>query len=1044
MHSSLRAQATVDTLVCGDTLTAFYDPIQGGQATDSFYVWLGNCQEVVRFDFTTADIPDGADIFYMDLAGNLTSAGSMPYFGGNCSGSNYFTNPVMFPPITTLDPLNCLPGFVEIFGRGVPMEDSMVRKLALPSDFMLSGTYQESARLHLKIPPGMVAVLFVVKYNPSAYTVLNAIWDCTPQCCIEAIGDTVCAGEDVFLNTDREAISYLWTGPNGFSSTDKSPIITSATPADEGWYVVEGHYPFGCIGMDSVYVSITAPAVSLSPGTASLCLGDSVMLSANGATSYQWTASNGSVASSNNQVWISPTDSTMVTVIGTDQQGCSDSAYAMIDLQELDMQLSAEDPICFGGQDGEIIASVLQGQAPYQIRIAGQSWQPGTSLQGLAAGTYSIEVRDVLGCMAIQSILLQDPPQMSLTPSGIDPTCHGSSDGSLSVAVNQGQGPYQIRLQGGNWQTGNSINDLGAGSYQIEIQDQAGCISNTSFTLLEPSPLQVQSQLTDPSCANTCDGSILLSASGGITPYQYRMGSVFSDSLESNFCAGNYTIEVIDAMGCQWSDAVLLNQADSISVEIHSSDPTCEDKCDAQLTLIGSGGQGPYHFFLDGNATTSTISNLCADSYLIEVQDANGCPWSQQYSIHEADPIQIDIQANDPSCAEACDAQLQFQPRTGQAPYSYFIDEQTSDLSNLQLCAASYDLRVLDAQGCSWDSTIVFTDPEVLSGSLVATPPGCDASCDGQIEIQMQGGTSPYQYTIKGAPQSGPLATGFCAGDYPVLVEDAEGCQWGSSIELQEAEPFEVMAASSPTSCLGACDGEVAIMPIGGIAPYRYRLDQGEIDSVASQLCAGTHLLEVIDANGCSFFSEVRIEEGSPFSIDLGKDQNINHGEAVQLSVSSSLPIHQITWEGICEQDCEATLTYSPEDSQPIYVQAMTEAGCEARDSLLITVYKEIDCEGNVYMPNAFSPNGDGINDQFTLYANPTAQIELIQQLMIFNKWGKVVFDRSSLRPNELSEGWDGFYAGTASPEGTYSWVASFRRSNGEVLECSGSLILIR
>ncbi|MEM7367503.1 MAG: gliding motility-associated C-terminal domain-containing protein [Bacteroidota bacterium] len=1035
---------SVDTLVCGDTLAAYYDPIQGGQATDSFYVWLGNCQEVVRFDFTTADIPDGADIFYMDLAGNLTSAGSMPYFGGNCSGANYFTNPVMFPPITTLDPLNCLPGFVEIYGRGIPIEDSIKRRLSLPSDFMLSGTYQESARLHLDIPPGIVAVLFVVKYNPTAFTVLNAIWDCTPECCIAAIGDTVCAGDSVFLDTDREALSYQWSGPNGFHSTSKSPVIPAASVSNEGWYVVEGMYLFGCSGKDSVYVSVQAPTVSVNPGNSSLCLGDSVLLSANGGSSYQWMSASGMLPGSGNHLWVSPTDTTMITVIGTDPQGCSDSAYAMIGLQELDVQFQSADPSCHSGTDGMITASLQTGQAPFEVRLAGQSWQSGLSLNGLAAATYTVEVRDASGCLSSETISLQNPLAMTLSPTHSDPSCHGLTDGALSISVNQGMAPFEIREAGGSWQSGTSLQGIGAGSYQIDIRDQQGCISSTHINLNEPQPLMTHAQHIDPSCANTCDGSILLSASGGMAPYQFRMGGAATDSLEASFCEGKYAVEVIDAHGCLWADSVVLHTPEAVQATISTTLPSCPGHCDGELTLSSTGGLSPYRYFVEGTETSAHIQNLCAGRYLIEVVDANDCPWSTEVDIEDPAPFQMEVSVESISCVASCDGQIRFLPPPAQGPYSYFVNEVASDPHMDNLCAGSYRLKVVNSEGCSWDSTLVLEDPAPLTATVHTQDPGCNKQCDGILDMQVQGGTSPYQYVVKGAPQAGPMADGFCSGVYPVLIEDANGCQWTTQVELHEPELFEVMVASSPTSCQSACDGEAAFMPIGGQAPFHYWVDTSQVDSVIDQLCATDHVVEVSDAGGCRVQLPFTIEEGEAFVVDLGEDQHISEGEELTVRLHSSHALQSILWEGICEQNCKETIRYSPNDTEILYVQASSEGGCLARDSLLIGVYREIDCNDNIYMPNAFTPNGDGINDQFTLYANTEADIELINKLVIFNQWGKVVFDRSALHPGNLSEGWDGFKTGTASPEGTYSWIASFRRRNGQVLECSGSIVLIR
>ena len=117
-----------------------------------------------------------------------------------------------------------------MYGAGIPFHDSIVQRTAKPADFKLPGAWQECARLHLNVPFGTVAMLFVIKFNPNQTTILNALWDCSPNCCIVANGDTVCAGQDVQLGTDREAFGYTWTGPNGFTSKSQRTLLLPMLP----------------------------------------------------------------------------------------------------------------------------------------------------------------------------------------------------------------------------------------------------------------------------------------------------------------------------------------------------------------------------------------------------------------------------------------------------------------------------------------------------------------------------------------------------------------------------------------------------------------------------------------------------------------------------------------------------------------------------------------------------------------------------------------------------------------------------------------------
>lgn len=665
----LSAQFTqTDTLVCGDTLIAAYDPFQSVSNTDSFYVWIGNCPSQIRFDFTTASVPDAADIFYLDIQGNRRFAGSMPYFGGNCSGGNHFSDPTRYPASTALLPQHCLPGFVELYGAGIPLQDSIRQRNQIPTDFKLGGAYWESARLHLDIPDKVVALLLVVKFNPDESTVLRALWDCTPSCCITALGDSVCVGDSLQLSTEEEAISYSWTGPNGFTSTDREPVIGAVTKADEGWYTVEAEYLFDCKGVDSVYVQVNGPEIRISPDSVWICLGSQTTLEAQGAAMYQWDRNIAGFISSNaSSAIVAPEVPTLYSVRTQDDQGCIAEASAMVIPQSLSVNFSSKNPSCNGFSDGSILAESPRGQAPFSIRLAGESWQSGLALSGLVAGSYDVEV--------------------------------------------------------------------------------------------------------------------------------------------------------LDDAGCAFSNRVVVEEAESVSAAIGVNPPSCTGACDGGLNILVMEGEGPFTYFLDNTPIESLTAELCAGEYTVSISDSRGCNWSEKTKID---------------------------------------------------------------------------DPE-------------------------------------------------------------------------------------------------------------------------------------------------------PFTLDLGKDKKIREGQSLTLTVKASEGIEDLYWPGLCEENCQASVAMSPDSSQWQSVEAWSTWGCKAVDSVFIRVKKKADCVEGIFAPTAFTPNGDGMNEYFTLYADQEeTDIAQLAQLTILNKWGNVVWSKSSMPFNSPELGWNGYARGKKVPEGTYTWAGSFIREDGLSFMCGGNVIVMR
>ena len=428
--------------------------------------------------------------FFVDLDGNRTPAGSIPYFGGNCTSNNYFTNPQTFPIYSAMNPQSCLPGFVEIYGQGIPNHDSVLQRNTHPSDFKLQGPVTECARLHLDIPFGTVAVLFVVKFNPNQSTVLKALWDCTPDCCIVAEGDTVCAGQNVQLGTDRRAFGYNWIGPNGFTSTERDPVIQNATEANEGWYYLEGTYLFDCNAFDSVYVEVISPQAIISPDTSRICNGETAQLTAVGNLSYVWNQNDpGFVSANGKNANVSPSQTATYTVIGTDSQGCSDTASAVVIPSDLAIELTGNDPSCYGEKNGSIEITVLDGQAPFQIRRAVGPWIQGTMITGLGNGNHPIEVRDANGCTARSTITLDEPEEVTASIGTMPPTCEGMCNGEINIFPMGGTAPYTFRTAGRDLEA--EAGEFCAGNYNLEVQDVNGCSYTTSYVVDEPEPFTI-------------------------------------------------------------------------------------------------------------------------------------------------------------------------------------------------------------------------------------------------------------------------------------------------------------------------------------------------------------------------------------------------------------------------------------------------------------------------------------------------------------------------------------------------------------------------
>lgn len=213
-------------------------------------------------------------------------------------------------------------------------------------------------------------------------------------------------------------------------------------------------------------------------------------------------------------------------------------------------------------------------------------------------------------------------------------------------------------------------------------------------------------------------------------------------------------------------------------------------------------------------------------------------------------------------------------------------------------------------------------------------------------------------------------------------------------------------------------------------------------------LGGGRYPYAITDRYGCSVSGTLTLESPNPFEVTLGDrfggdDLTVELGEPVRFPVGATDSVLSYTWLSAESIDCPAgceRVEFVPVGSGPLLLTAVSRAGCVATDSVRITVVKN----RRTYFASAFSPNGDGINDRFTVQGG-VPNVVAIESLQIFDRWGALVFSGTNLPPNDPSDGWDGHSAnGKAAATGTYVYSARVRFLDGEVEEFGGSLVLVR
>ena len=380
-------------------------------------------------------------------------------------------------------------------------------------------------------------------------------------------------------------------------------------------------------------------------------------------------------------------------------------------------------------------------------------------------------------------------------------------------------------------------------------------------------------------------------------------------------------------------------------------------------------------------------------------------------------------------------------------PYHYLWNtgDTTPVISNIT--AGNYSVVITDVNGCA-DTVDLFIDqPDSVANTVMITsdyngyPIKCEGDSNGVIEITASGGTPDYVFEVNGRSQTDPLVRDLTNGWHFLRVTDANGCWIEDSVFLNSPPPLFIATASTKAGCDDDHLGGATAVASGGVGSFSYIWNNGMSGDTITDLRAGTYVVIGTDANGCEIRDTVEVEQHPDPSISVNiLDSLIEYGKSVRLTARSNRTNAIYVWsppEILSCDTCQQTTAY-PTENVIVLVRVIDENGCEdwAEIELSVKVTRR------VWAPNAFTPNGDGINDGFTLFGNPS--LEMIEYLNIFDRWGELVFSKNEFEPGRPVLGWDGVLRGEEMNPAVFAWTARVRFVNGETEMLFGDVTLIR
>lgn len=561
---------------------------------------------------------------------------------------------------------------------------------------------------------------------------------------------------------------------------------------------------------------------------------------------------------------------------------------------------------CFGGNDGGIVLAVSGGTAGYSIRWVDASNNEvgqGNELVNAFAGEYTAEITDSNGCRLDRTFIISEPFEaLSLTPFISNIRCAGESNGRIDLLVAGGTAPYTFQWSSG--ETTRSITNKTAGIYDVEVRDANGCVLVQSFEISSPDPINISaSSISDVSCKFGNDGSIDLSVSGGIGPYQIFWSNGDIGPSIRNLRAGIYIAFVFDDNTCFASETFIIQEpSEELSVIAVNNSEICNPDDDTGVSLTVTGGTAPYSYLWSNGSTASELINVPAGLYSVLVTDANGCTVETDVEVQEPAPgLQLTLEGTTAICASGGRAEVTANVTGGVAPYSYRWSNGSSSPTLSSLVPGVYTLTVTDAIGCSVVEDIEIFPPLNLGVRLENIQGvSCFGGNDGSITIGLVGGMAPFEIEWSNGVRGVTSLTNLRAGTYSVTVSDATGCSTTATYNLREPEVLTFTESVNNISCHGANDGSIQLDILGGTAPYTFQWSHGFNGRNPRNLAPGMYTVIITDRNGCSTGGTFGISQPEPLQLEGNHSADLLcFGDAqgfINVNISGGMQPYRVIW----------------------------------------------------------------------------------------------------------------------------------------------------
>lgn len=480
------------------------------------------------------------------------------------------------------------------------------------------------------------------------------------------------------------------------------------------------------------------------------------------------------------------------------------------------------------------------------------------------------------------------------------------------------------------------------------------------------------------------------------------------------------TLKVKTATGCEVATTrnIEVINCCSLTPKVSVSDTTL---CRSKATVAAPGAVGALKINWSTGQTNAPFALFnTSGTYSVTVEDANGCTGTASFTVTLPTPPRAVVTAI-PGCTTAT-ATLNIQG--GTAPFVVRWSNGQAGLSVTNLTNGNYTVFVTDAKGCADTSVFNVLLPPAFEVGITPNIVCADGPLN-TLTATTANGTTPYTFRWS-TGQTSMQVTGVQAGIYTLTGTDANGCSDTTTLTVTTPPALSAAVVTTP-GCRNNTGAFAEVTITNGQQPYTYNWSNGQVSAVANNLTIGNYTLIVTDAKGCRDTAAFEVKGPILFTATFPKDTTIVAGGTATLTVSSSSAGISVLWEGDGQRLTGSQIKVSPTKTTTYAVDASL-GNCLLSDSVKVTVIFDF-----FEVPNAFTPDGDQVNDQFGPVLSGYEQTGL----QVWTRWGELIF-------NEPTARWDGTINGLPAPTDVYIYRVQVRKRDGKDDEKTGQVYLLR